>query len=247
MEFWSEFCQNIGFRSDLHSQNRFLYDSDRNLSGFRNRMWETVKYCFRRSFYTRWQCILTTRGCTKSYVWMYIHIVSTMVMVEYLNIHFTDWINKHRPAIVVISVPNIYRCSDFFFLVWFISEGFSPTTPSKTHHSSSTHATHQVPMKCHLCMCSTLLAPCKSQRTPLNGIKMLWVKGHCPPLASPSSIFSLLWDGSTLWFHLILSVALFLSLSLIFGLIGSDLIWRLYSILEGHFPSYRYLVLWTLL
>ena len=37
------------------------------------------------------------------------------------------------------------------------------------------------------------------------------------------------------------------SLHLIFGLIGSYLIWRLYSILEGHLPSYRYLVLWTLL
>ena len=42
-------------------------------------------------------------------------------------------------------------------------------------------------------------------------------------------------------------VILSFSLHLIFGLIGSYLIWRLYSILEGHFPSYRYLVLWTLL
>ena len=42
-------------------------------------------------------------------------------------------------------------------------------------------------------------------------------------------------------------VILSFSLHLIFGLIGSYLIWRLYSILEGHLPSYRYLVLWTLL
>ena len=42
-------------------------------------------------------------------------------------------------------------------------------------------------------------------------------------------------------------VILSFSLHLIFGLIGSYLIWRLYSILEGHLPSYWYLVLWTLL
>ena len=57
----------------------------------------------------------------------------------------------------------------------------------------------------------------------------------------------LLWDGSTLLFHLILSVALSISLHFIFGLIGSYLIWGLYFILEEHFPSYRYLALWILL
>ena len=59
--------------------------------------------------------------------------------------------------------------------------------------------------------------------------------------------YNVLWDGPTLLFYLILSVALFLSLYLIFGLIGSYPIWRLYSILEGHFPFYWYLILWTLL
>ena len=60
---------------------------------------------------------------------------------------------------------------------------------------------------------------------------------------------ALLYDSilSYLWPYFFLPVALSLSLHLIFDLIGSYLIWRLYSILEGHFLSYRYLVLWTLL
>ena len=71
-----------------------------------------------------------------------------------------------------------------------------------------------------------------------------------------------LWrDNVMRWFHFIRFIVfislvipclqvtqVILSFSLlIFGLIGSYLIWRLYSILEEHLPSYWYLVLWTLL
>ena len=72
-----------------------------------------------------------------------------------------------------------------------------------------------------------------------------WERERPVPSEEECYEMALFYDSilSYLWPYFFLSVALSLSLHLIFGLIGSYLIQRLYSILEGHLPSYRYLVL----